>query len=152
MSVKVTVRTVRLNETLQAELSGILSQHPILDVQHYADWNFRLISSDILIVSTEFGTGQEVLDALRNFATIKSPILVTYSENDEHLSKLGDGSVEKTFAQRLERALNLVGRRTGENRYTLPVDLGTRSDSPLLETGLAVDYPNANVSTGKRRI
>jgi len=131
MSVKVTVRTVRLNETLQAELSGILSQHPILDVQHYADWDFRLISSDILIVSTEFGTGQEV---------------------DEHLSKLGDGSVEKTFAQRLERALNLVGRRTGENRYTLPVDLGTRSDSPLLETGLAIDYPYASVSPGKRRI
>jgi hypothetical protein len=126
------VRTVRLNEALQAELSDILSQHPILDLQHYADWDFRLINSDILIVSTEFGTGQEVLDALKNFATIKSPILVTYSENDEHLRKLGDGRVEKPFSQRLERALNLVSRRTGGGRYTLPIDLGTRSDSSLL--------------------
>ena len=147
------MRTVRLNEALQAELSDVLSQHPILDVHHYADWDFRLINSDILIVSTEFGTGQEVLDALRNFATIKSPLLVTYSENDEHRTKLGDGSVEKTFSQRLERTLNIVSRRTGGTSYTLPIDLGTRSEPPLLEkTGLAADYPYASASPSKRRI
>ena len=128
MPLNVVVRTVGLGAKLQSELNEILSGHPTTDIRHLPDWSFSLLTADVIILGTGMGVVQSTLEMLRNFATIKNPILVTYSEDDECSVALDPRSGTLTFSARLQKALNRAALRNGVDGYTLPASIGLPSD------------------------
>jgi hypothetical protein len=124
----IVVRTVGLGEEMQSELTDILSPHPRTDLRHLSEWSFSLLTADVVILETGMSVAQSTLEMLRNFATIKDPILVTYSEDDECLAALDGRRGDSAFSARLQRALNLAALRNGVDGYTLPASIGVPSD------------------------
>jgi len=128
MPFDVVVRTVGLGADLQSELSQVLSRHPRTDIRHLPDWSFSLLSADVIVLETGRSVVQSTLEMLRNFATIKDPILVTYSEDDECLAALDGNYANLSFSGRLRKALNRAALRNGVEGYDLPASMGLPSD------------------------
>lgn len=107
-TITVAVRTVGLDTRKKSELTIQLAQHPQIDLQHYAAWNFGLLQADVIVLGTDMSVGQETLDMLREYAGVKKPSLVTCSETDERMRALSS-SGEPPFERRLEQALHRAG-------------------------------------------
>lgn len=109
----VVVRTVGAAEGLQSELSEILTRHPQTDVRNFPGWRFSLLTADVIVLETGRRVVQGTPEMLRSFATIKRPILVTYSEDDECLAALDGNYASLSFTEPLQKALNRAALRNG---------------------------------------
>ena len=137
MTTTVAVRTVGLDTRKKSELTLQLAQNPQIDLQHYAAWNFGLLHADVIVLGTDASVGQETLDMLREYAGVKQPSLVTFSESDERMHALSAGGGEPAFERRLELALHRAGC-PGISVVSAPIDpIGRGVDRP------GVDGPSA---------
>lgn len=105
----VTLGAVGLSPRQQAELAALLAPFPQVGVEHFNGWSFRLLRADVIVLGTDLSVGQEALDMLRSYRSVKAPPLVIHSVHDEASGPSRRTPSLPPFAWRLQQALRRIG-------------------------------------------